>query len=204
MSGLREEKKKQNQLNIIQSAKKIFTDKGFQNTSMAMIAKDAKVGTGTIYNYFPSKGALLLTIFAEEVAQLENDNQSLIADYNGNPVESITQLMTEFTAFFDLYSKSFWREIMHAMTEEAEESIHLRRGLFGLDEEAMLWVRQIIEENADCFLTPINTEEAANTVYAAAMMQMFSYIYDDSITRDQFLHRLKQQIEFIFAGKLKD
>ncbi|WP_099157668.1 TetR/AcrR family transcriptional regulator [Virgibacillus ndiopensis] len=204
MSGLREEKKKQNQINIIQSAKRIFTEKGFQNTSMTMIAKDAKVGTGTIYNYFPSKGSLLLSIFAEEVAQLEKDNDSLINDYSGDLVESITQLMTELTAFFDLYSKSFWREIMHAMTEEVEESIHLRRGLFGLDEEAMQWVKQIIEENANCFLIPVNSEEATNTVYGVVMMQTFIYIYDDSMTKEQFLQQLNQQIRFIFAGKLKD
>lgn len=203
LSGLREVKKKQNQMNIIQSAKRIFTEKGFQKTSMTMIANDAQVGTGTIYNYFPSKGALLLTIFAEDVAQLQKDNQTLIADYSGNLVESLTQLMKEFTTFFDLYSKLFWREIMHVLTEEVEESIHLRRGLFGLDEEMMQWVKQIIEENSDCLLIPINTEEATNAVYGVCMMQTMLYIYEEPLTKEQLLEQLRRQIEFIFSGKLK-
>lgn len=203
LSGLREVKKKQNQMNIIQSAKRIFTEKGFQKTSMIMIANDAQVGTGTIYNYFPSKGALLLTIFAEDVAQLQKDNQTLISDYSGNLVESLTQFMKKFTTFFDLYSKLFWREIMHVLTEEVEESIHLRRGLFGLDEEMMQWVKQIIEENSNCLHIPINTEEATNAVYGVCMMQTMLYIYEEPLTKEQLLEQLRRQIEFIFVGKLK-
>lgn len=204
MAGLREEKKKQNQSNIIRSAKKIFNEKGYQQATMVMIAKDANVGTGTIYNYFPSKGSLLLTIFNEEVSKLKQENQTLITGTNSGLVESIAELMSKLTDFFSLYPKSFWRELFHVVTEEAEDSIFLRNGMFNLDEEAMGWVKQIIIDHSDSFRVPINPDEAVNTIYAQAMMQTILYIYNDSYTKELFLEQLMGQIAFIFAGKLKD
>ncbi|MBM7553432.1 TetR/AcrR family transcriptional regulator [Thalassobacillus pellis] len=203
MAGLREEKKKQNQRNIIQTARKIFTEKGYANTTMTTIAKEANVGTGTIYNYYPSKGALLLTIFTEEVAELEKENEIYMKPASGSLIDTVMALMKDFTGFFDLYSKEFWREIMHVMTEETDESIQLRRGLFGLDEEAMQWVEEVIEVNEDRFIVPVNPKEAASAVYGVTLMQTMNYIYEEEMTKAQFLQQLHKQIEFIFTGKLK-
>ncbi|WP_404451491.1 TetR/AcrR family transcriptional regulator [Virgibacillus necropolis] len=203
MSGLREKKKKQNQKNIIQSAKRIFAEKGFQNSSMAEIAKDAEVGTGTIYNYFSSKGAILLTIFFDDIEQIQNDNQLEIANHSGQLVEEIMQLMMPLTEFFNHYTKSFWREIMHVITGEVEDSLHLRKGMFGLDAEMIGWIKQIIEKHSDCFLVPTNPEEAANAIYGVAMLQSMLFIYDEKMTYEQFLDQLTRQIQFLFSGKIK-
>lgn len=41
---------------ILESAFQIFTQKGYEQTKMDLVAKRAGVGKGTIYLYFPNKG----------------------------------------------------------------------------------------------------------------------------------------------------
>ena len=60
------ERKKQ----ILNSAIKVFGKKGFQNATIAEIAKDAGVGDATIYEYFRNKEDLLLAIPVEVTKEL--------------------------------------------------------------------------------------------------------------------------------------
>lgn len=64
--GRESERKKQ----ILISAIKIFGEKGFQNATIAEIAKDAGIGDATIYEYFKSKEDLLLAIPVEITKEL--------------------------------------------------------------------------------------------------------------------------------------
>jgi TetR/AcrR family fatty acid metabolism transcriptional regulator len=50
---------------ILASAIRIFGEKGFQNATIAEIAKDAGIGDATIYEYFRNKEDLLLAIPVE-------------------------------------------------------------------------------------------------------------------------------------------
>ena len=55
---------------IITSAIKIIGEKGFQNATIAEIARDAGVGDATIYEYFKSKEDMLLKIPVEITKEL--------------------------------------------------------------------------------------------------------------------------------------
>jgi TetR/AcrR family fatty acid metabolism transcriptional regulator len=55
---------------ILNSAIKIFGEKGFQNATIAEIAKDAGIGDATIYEYFKSKEDLLLAVPVEITKEL--------------------------------------------------------------------------------------------------------------------------------------
>jgi TetR/AcrR family transcriptional regulator, fatty acid metabolism regulator protein len=57
-------------IRIITSAIKIFGEKGFQNATIAEIAKDAGIGDATIYEYFESKEDMLLKIPVEITKEL--------------------------------------------------------------------------------------------------------------------------------------
>lgn len=50
---------------ILAAALKMVSIHGFHGASMAMIAEEARSGAGTIYNYFPSKEALIKALFRE-------------------------------------------------------------------------------------------------------------------------------------------
>jgi AcrR family transcriptional regulator len=59
------------QKDIFNSARKLFSLKGFKDTNVSEIAKNAGIGVGTFYNYFPSKEELFLKVFIEENMDLK-------------------------------------------------------------------------------------------------------------------------------------
>ena len=57
-----EDKKKR----IIEAALKVFAEKGFYNSKISEVAKEAEVADGTIYLYFESKDDILISLFEYE------------------------------------------------------------------------------------------------------------------------------------------
>jgi len=51
--------------NILKAALKLFVEQGEQATSMKWIAKEAKCGIGTMYNYFESKEELINELYVD-------------------------------------------------------------------------------------------------------------------------------------------
>ena len=57
--------KQQTRRRIFESARKLFSDKGFGKTTTRDIAEAARIATGTMFNYFPTKEALAMSIINE-------------------------------------------------------------------------------------------------------------------------------------------
>jgi AcrR family transcriptional regulator len=55
---------------IMDAALKLFTERGFHGTSTAQISKEAGVGTGTLFIYFPTKEDLINSLHFEVKGQL--------------------------------------------------------------------------------------------------------------------------------------
>src|SRR4030043_1596087 len=63
---------------ILKAALKVFAEKGFYNTRISEIAKEANVADGTIYLYFKKKDDILISLFEEEFGQIvENARKEL-------------------------------------------------------------------------------------------------------------------------------
>jgi len=61
---------------IIQAAARLIEKRGFERTSMADIAQEASIATGTLYHHFPDKRALLLELIEEWGQRLAADRRS--------------------------------------------------------------------------------------------------------------------------------
>jgi AcrR family transcriptional regulator len=57
--GLRERKKHRTRLLIADTARQLFTERGFETVSVSEIARAAEVSEATVFNYFPSKEDLV-------------------------------------------------------------------------------------------------------------------------------------------------
>lgn len=65
---------------ILDSAAKVFADKGFHPTTIKDIAREAGIADGTIYNYFENKTALLFGIFDRMRESIQPDEAFLQLD----------------------------------------------------------------------------------------------------------------------------
>ena len=55
---------------LLQSALKLFIERGFHGTSTAQISKEAGVATGTLFNYFPTKEDLINSLYFDVKGKL--------------------------------------------------------------------------------------------------------------------------------------
>jgi AcrR family transcriptional regulator len=53
--GLRERKKEQTRQLIAETAWRLFADRGFEQVTVAEVAREAQVAVATVFNYFPTK-----------------------------------------------------------------------------------------------------------------------------------------------------
>lgn len=77
---------------IIQAATKVFAQKGFYNSKVADVAKEASVADGTIYLYFKNKDDLLISIFEESMDNFTAEIQKRVEGVE-DPVEKLTRFI---------------------------------------------------------------------------------------------------------------
>ena len=53
---------------ILAAAQRLFAANGFDSTTTRDIAREAEIGVGTLFNYFPSKEAVVASLVADAVA----------------------------------------------------------------------------------------------------------------------------------------
>jgi len=94
--SIREQKKQQTKRAILEAAITLFSEHGFEATSIEQIAKAAGVGKGTVYGYFQTKREIIrgfceyeLEHIHEELVRRANPDASLLD-------QMVTIYMTEF------------------------------------------------------------------------------------------------------------
>lgn len=85
---------------ILDSARALFTEVGFDATSMDLIAREAGVSKATLYVHFASKDDLLITLVDDECRQL--GPQALWEPHDGpiDLVPALRAIARRYTAFF--------------------------------------------------------------------------------------------------------
>jgi AcrR family transcriptional regulator len=68
-----EDAKQATRQRILDCAREMFARKGFDSTSTRDVAQAAGIATGTLFNYFPTKEALAMTLVAEALAGARED-----------------------------------------------------------------------------------------------------------------------------------
>lgn len=129
MAGIREKKKKQTRKAIMDAAIKLFSEKGFENTSIEELARKAGVGKGTIYGYFSAKNEIFLAFCEEEIEYAFSD----LADKSDIDAPLIDQLHTLFMGQFRYATQDrdfgrilaremiFPKELIHEKVKRLEE-----------------------------------------------------------------------------------
>jgi AcrR family transcriptional regulator len=93
---------------IVAAARDLFLKKGFEATGMLDIARKAGLASGTLYNYFASKTALLVELFRME-----------LADSPAGPELSTIRAWVRFG--FERYARfprDRWRSFMRGLYED--------------------------------------------------------------------------------------
>src|SRR5215510_3256151 len=113
MTGLRERQKAGRRRDILDAAASLFKREGFAATSIEQIAERAELSAGTVYNYFASKGDLLLALVALDGAQVRAAGARHVARPAGDPVAAVNALLEGYVDHALVHlDKRMWRQMM--------------------------------------------------------------------------------------------
>lgn len=118
--------RKEKSAEIVAAAATLFTDIGFEKTSLVSVAKAAGVTTNTIYWYFDSKEALLVAVLdhllAEALAGIDQQAEALLLDRLLWVVDKLEQHAKLVTTVHALATTSAvieeWHDGFHALTND--------------------------------------------------------------------------------------
>jgi AcrR family transcriptional regulator len=178
-----EKKKRERSGRILDAAFKCFNAKGFKNTTMAMIADEADMSVGSLYNYHGSKEELLLNGifssregFAREIADLAVNDLTY--------EERWLKLTGIYLASFSQYGKRVWREFMAAVFSDAPERI---RDIEQIDLPFTEGIMDILRANPTHDSSPVleNNAKYAGVIYQLWLQKILQYMLSESISSEE-------------------
>lgn len=125
--SVREAKKKQNKQAILEAAIALFSERGYDNTSIEQIARIAGVGKGTVYSYFQTKREIIKG-FCE--FELEKIHIELVKSSNKNASvleQMLTIYMTEFRHVTQNreFGRLYMREAVFPKDTEVQDNLDI-------------------------------------------------------------------------------
>ncbi len=113
MTGLRERQKADRTGRILDAASRLFRAQGYDAVRIEDIAAAAEVSAGTCYNYFSTKGDLLLAIVSMEVEEVVEAGHTLVTTPPPDTAQALGSLIRLYYDHSLHYlSKEMWRKAM--------------------------------------------------------------------------------------------
>ncbi|VVB95074.1 Bacterial regulatory proteins, tetR family [uncultured archaeon] len=196
--SLREKKKIETKNKIFEVSGRLFKEKGFENTTIDEITKEAEIGKGTFFNYFPTKEALLL-YFAEKKDEL---TYSLIESETAKSIHTKDKIKNLLVFLAESYERD--KELTKLMIFEY---IKYKRGTglkFGEDQSRRNRLSRILHDFLGNGVKKgevregIDVKTAAETLTAVYFQSVMVWLWsesDYSISED-----ISGKIDLVFEG----
>ena len=189
--SLREEKKIETKNNIFEVAGRLFKEKGYDNTTVDEITKEAGIGKGTFFNYFPTKEALL----QDFVRQKEELVFDLVKDQLTRNISTKEKIKNILVLVAKSNEKD--RELTKLFVFE-----HLKH--YGHEERRSTSLNHLIQailgkgEKTDEFRIGLDSKMAAGNIAAVYFYSLMEWLWsknDYSLSDD-----ISKKIDMIFEG----
>lgn len=146
---------------ILQAAGSVFSEKGYASATIHDIAIKADIGDGTIYNYFPGKREILLTIAGK---QTEAINQLFISSEKVETPEDLVRIVHK--SFDIMLEQSSYTRIM--ISEALVDDEFLNQYVLERLRNVILFVSAFINNRVKSHdFHPVDPELAARAFVAA-------------------------------------
>jgi len=161
----REREKETMRQEILDAARELFADEGYESVSMRKIAEKIEYSPTTIYLYFEDKSAVLFALCQETFSRLVEANQKLSQDVS-DPLECLTKGLKGYIRFGLKYPNDYKVTfVMHPpdihkhMQPKMEDSMGMRAFSF-----ITTLVQACVEEGK---FKPVDVELTSQALWAA-------------------------------------
>ncbi|MBL8710805.1 MAG: TetR/AcrR family transcriptional regulator [Rhodospirillaceae bacterium] len=201
MTGLRERQKAGRRRDILAAASQLFAKQGFADTSVEAIAAQAQVGTGTVYNYFSSKGDLLMALVALDGEQVRAKGKRYIAGVASDPAEAIYGLLAIYVDHSLVHlTKELWRNAMATALTQADSPFGL--GYFENDRLLALQVGELVAalQARGKLRAGIDPATAGSALFILVNGLFMHFVAQEKMPKSALHARLRAQVGQFVAG----
>ncbi|MGA9286986.1 MAG: helix-turn-helix domain-containing protein, partial [Anaerobacillus sp.] len=191
-------KKQATRKKIMDVAKELFLEKGYEATSTELVARRAGIGSGTLFNYFPSKAELLVEVMREEfsVEQEEDGEPFKVLD---TAEATVRHYLTDRLHGFSLLEKKLFRELIVASVNAFQSRPEFMRSLMQLDFMFIDELTELLTEVKRLRKLPesFEVEIAAEVIYSSVMFETLVYLYQEERDLEDVLKHTARKLTFI-------
>jgi AcrR family transcriptional regulator len=201
-TGLRQRKKENRRKEILEIATELFREHGYPSTSMEAIARGADISPNTIYNYYRTKGQLLIAMIAAS-------DQLFLAKRSAQDVQphNAIEFMFGFLEALAKHSlaeidKNTWKHAI-AQTMVREESDDISKDIRNINKRLV----EVIEEaitmlKTQGYLRPsAKPESLASMLFDFHRILFIRLIVDESIRWRSYRETLRR---YVVAGLTRE
>src|SRR5271166_939661 len=197
--GLRDRQKLERERRIVKAAEKLFARKGYGDVAMEDVAARAGLAVGTIYNYFPSKSALLLAIVRSETESLLERARKILDDPPSDPVAAVSAFTEIFLEDVTRDDRRLWRELFGAAIAEPST---VGRRLFDGDAQLVTQLASLLDRYRSDGVVPSDVEPlpAATVLYSVCFTWMTVYLMNDAISAETVRNEIRRGVAIAMRG----
>lgn len=203
IDGLRSRKKAQQRAQILDAATLLLRDRGYDRTRIEDVARVANVSLKTVYNYFPSKQAILIDLLRTDRNRLLEAYEAVAKDPPEDLAEALALILhADIGDAITPENKLLWRELLAAETRsysDPNDGFSRNRAVF------KGFVGRILEHFAQAgkLSAHVDPAIAVDMIYSLLMYNFREYCADRDMTPSAFLELTRRQTRLLVSGWLQ-
>ncbi|WP_290783711.1 TetR/AcrR family transcriptional regulator [Halomonas sp.] len=196
MSGLRTRQKADRKRRILKASMLLFRRSGYRHVRIEDIAEIAEVSVGTVYNYYATKGDILIAIVAMEVEEVLAAGEALLASPPAAMRDALQALINHYYDHsLNYLTKEMWRA---AMALSIEAPLTPNGVLYHqLDERLRAQVQALLasgqaQEEID---QRLDSDALGDLLFNSLNMMFVEFVSDDAMSLEALKSRLSRQLD---------
>lgn len=189
-------KKEKNRQAILEVAGELFRSKGFGAVSMREIAEVCDIATGTLYNYFKSKGQIFIEIVIQKQFKLTTKFDENAETYTELVASIKKQIISDVGTITEV-EKSDWQSIFQILTSDTDSSQYLSNLLY-LDSQYLQSIKTYLESKVHLLPENYPIDLLLEILYNNLGLLVIRYLYTD-MPSSFLMEKGLEQIEFIMG-----
>lgn len=178
---------------ILSAANELFRTVGFEATTTRDIAKAANIATGTLFNYFPTKEAIVTGLVMEAeptAAQIDSENHDTLEEALFAHAAHSLRLLKPFRKFLLPLLETTWSPLMKPAADDDGEA--LRRAHL-----------EVVEQIARAFVDTERLTPSASQLYWTLYLGVLAHWINDKSPKQEDTLALLDQSIAMFVGWLQ-
>ncbi|MDF1572173.1 MAG: helix-turn-helix domain containing protein [Bacteroidales bacterium] len=183
---------------IVSVARKVFSRKGFRQTTMDEIARAARMGKSSIYYYYKSKEDIFEAVVVKEAQELKRQLIKVISSGN-TPIDRLRDYI-----MFRLYHVKTVSNFYAALNEDdLGQMKFVKRVREKFEEEEFKMVRDVLERGMSDGAFVINNAEIGAMAFTTMLKGLELPLFLNKLTRTEKEKLLDELVRVIFYGIVK-